>query len=61
VNASQETARSALEAAGLVHEISVVPGVDHAFFNDTGQRYSADAAAEVYQAMLAWFAQHLAG
>jgi carboxymethylenebutenolidase len=61
VNASQETARSALEAAGLVHEIIVVPGVDHAFFNDTGPRYSADAAAEAYQAMLAWFAEHLAG
>jgi carboxymethylenebutenolidase len=60
VNASQETARGALEAAGLVHEISVLPGVDHAFFNDTGPRYGADAAAEAYQAMLAWFAQHLA-
>ena len=60
VNASQETARTALEAAGLVHEISVFPGVDHAFFNDTGPRYGADAAAEAYQAMLAWFAQHLA-
>jgi len=60
VNASQETARSALEAAGLVHEIRVFPGVDHAFFNDTGARYAADAAAEAYQAMLDWFGQHLA-
>ena len=60
VNASQETARTALEAAGLVHEIRVFPGVDHAFFNDTGARYDADAAAEAYQAMLDWFGQHLA-
>ncbi len=60
VNASQDTARSALEAAGLVHEIRVFPGVDHAFFNDTGARYDADAAAEAYQAMLDWFGQHLA-
>ena len=60
VNASQETARAALEAAGLVHEIRVFPGVDHAFFNDTGPRYDADAAAEAYQAMLDWFGQHLA-
>ncbi len=59
VNASQETARTALEAAGLVHEIRVFAGVDHAFFNDTGGRYDADAAAEAYQAMLDWFGQHL--
>jgi carboxymethylenebutenolidase len=61
VNATQETARSALEAAGLVHEILVFGGVDHAFFNDTGARYDADVAAEAYQAMLAWFADHLSG
>jgi carboxymethylenebutenolidase len=60
VNASQDTARQALEAAGLVHEIRVFPGVDHAFFNDTGPRYDADAAAQAYQAMLDWFGQHLA-
>jgi carboxymethylenebutenolidase len=61
VNASQETARSALETAGLVHEIRVFAGVDHAFFNDTGGRYDADAATEAYQAMLDWFGQHLTG
>ena len=61
VNASQETARAALEAAGLTHEIKVFPGVDHAFFNDTGQRYNAEQAAAAYEATLAWFATHLAG
>jgi carboxymethylenebutenolidase len=60
VNASQETARTALEAAGLEYLIRVFADVDHAFFNDTGQRYDAGAAAEAYQAMLAWFAEHLA-
>ncbi len=61
VNASQEAARAALDAAGLVHEIRVFPGVDHAFFNDTGPRYALDAATEAYQVMLAWFAEHMAG
>jgi len=56
VNASQETARAALEAAGLVHEIKVYPGVDHAFFNDTGARYNPEQADQAYQDMLAWFA-----
>ena len=36
VNASRDTAEQALEAAGLTHEMKTYPGVDHAFFNDTG-------------------------
>jgi carboxymethylenebutenolidase len=60
VNASQDTARTALEAAGLVHEIRVFPGIDHAFFNDTGARYNAEQATAAYQAMIDWFGQHLA-
>jgi carboxymethylenebutenolidase len=59
VNASQDTAKNALDAAGLVYEIKDFPGVDHAFFNDTGTRYNAEQAAAAYQAMLAWFGQHL--
>lgn len=59
VNASRESATTALQAAGLTHEIRTFPGVDHAFFNDTGPRYNATAATEAYQAVLAWFAEHL--
>ena len=60
VNASRDTATSALAAAGLVYEIKVFPGVDHAFFNDTGARYNAEQAAAAYQSMIDWFGQHLA-
>jgi carboxymethylenebutenolidase len=59
VNASQGSAQAALDAAGLTNELRTFDGVDHAFFNDTGPRYDADAAAEAYQAMLEWFATHL--
>ena len=59
VNASQATAEAALTAAGLEHEINVYPGVDHAFFNDTGPRYSAEQAAAAYADVLAWLARHL--
>jgi carboxymethylenebutenolidase len=59
VNASQDTARKALEAAGLVHEIRVFPGVDHAFFNDTGARYNAEQAAAAYSAVLDWYGKYL--
>ena len=59
VNASQDKMRTALATAGLTSEIQVFPGVDHAFFNETGPRYNAAQAAAAYQATLAWFALHL--
>jgi carboxymethylenebutenolidase len=59
VNASQEVATAALEAAGLTYEVKTFAGADHAFFNDTGQRYHPEAAAEAYADLLAWFEQHL--
>ncbi|MEZ5408900.1 MAG: dienelactone hydrolase family protein [Acidimicrobiales bacterium] len=60
VNASQGAARAALEAAGLTYEVEVFEGVDHAFFNDTGPRYDAEAASQAYDALLNWLGQHLA-
>jgi carboxymethylenebutenolidase len=59
VNATRDGAVAALQAAGLKHEVRTFPGVDHAFFNDTGPRYNAAAAAEAYQAVLDWFAANL--
>jgi carboxymethylenebutenolidase len=60
VNAGRAAADQALTAAGLPHEIVTVPGVDHAFFNDTGARFSGAAAASIYPRVLAWFGTHLA-
>ncbi|HET9443685.1 MAG TPA: dienelactone hydrolase family protein [Acidimicrobiales bacterium] len=60
VNASRERAAAALERAGLVHEIRTFEGAEHAFFNDTGPRYHADAAGRAWAALLAWFGRHLA-
>jgi carboxymethylenebutenolidase len=59
VNASRDAAKKALEAAGLTHEIVTYPGVDHAFFNDTGPRHNAAAAAEAWAKVLAWFGKHV--
>jgi carboxymethylenebutenolidase len=59
VNASRATAEAALSAAGLEHEIKVYPGVDHAFFNDTGARYNAEQAAAAYSDVLAWLGRYL--
>lgn len=49
----------ALSAAGVAHEMVVIPGVDHAFFNDTGARFSLAGATDAYQRTLGWFGQHL--
>ncbi|MEU7897626.1 dienelactone hydrolase family protein [Nonomuraea sp. NPDC049152] len=60
VNATRDAARAALEKAGLKHEIVTFPGVGHAFFNDTGPRYNAQAAAQAYQRLTDWFGTYLA-
>ena len=60
VNGTKDAAEAALAAAGLTHELRAYDGADHAFFNDTGSRYNADAATQAYAAMIAWFGQHLA-
>lgn len=59
VNASRDRAEAAMRAAGLTFEVRVFPDADHGFFNDTGPRYDAAAAATAYDALLAWFGDHL--
>jgi carboxymethylenebutenolidase len=59
VNAGRDKLEAALTAAGLTHELVTVPGVDHAFFNDTGARYDPQAAGQIYQQVLGWFGTHL--
>jgi carboxymethylenebutenolidase len=59
VNASRDRAQAALVAAGLDHEIKTYPGVDHAFFNDTGARYNAEQAEQAYADVLAWLERYL--
>ena len=61
VNAGRDAAATALTAAGLPHDLVTYPGVDHAFFNDTGPRYNAEAAADAYQRVLNWFDRYVAG
>jgi carboxymethylenebutenolidase len=59
VNAGRERAEAALRAAGLTYRIRTFEGADHAFFNDTGARYNADAAEQAYSEMLDWFERYL--
>jgi len=59
VNATEPVARAALQRAGVVHELVVEPRANHAFFNDTGDRYDPGAAADAWQRMLGWLATHV--
>ncbi len=59
VTASQPAAKAALDRAGLVNEIVVEPGADHAFFNDTGPRYQPVAAADAWRRVLDWLGRYL--
>jgi carboxymethylenebutenolidase len=59
VNASRDAAAAALARAALPHEIVTIPGADHAFFNDTGQRYNPAAAGDAYDRVLDWFDEYV--
>ncbi|CDO05291.1 carboxymethylenebutenolidase [Mycolicibacterium cosmeticum] len=59
VNATEPVAKAALEKAGLVHELVTEPDANHAFFNDTGERYHAAAAADAWQRVQDWFGKYL--
>ncbi len=60
VLANRPPMEAALKAAKATYEVRVFPGVDHAFFNDTGARYDATQATAAYEAVLGWFGRHLA-
>ena len=59
VTGSEPAAKAALDRAGLVNDLVVEPNADHAFFNDTGPRYNAVAAADAWQRLLDWFGRYL--
>ncbi len=50
-----------LTAAGVPHDLKVYPGTKHAFFNDTLRNYDRGAAADSWDRVLAFFAQHVKG
>lgn len=61
INSTAPTIEAAMRAAGKTLKQVSYPGVDHAFHNDTGQRYNAKAAQAAWAETLAWFEQYLRG
>ena len=59
ITASAPTMMAVLDTAGVPHDSKIYPGAQHAFFNDTSDRYNQDAATDAWMRALAWFHQYL--
>jgi carboxymethylenebutenolidase len=59
INGGLPDLEAALDAAGTTYEIKIYPGVDHAFHNDTGERFNEEQALQAWNDMLAWFEQYI--
>lgn len=59
VTGTKDAAQQALDKAGLVNQLIVEQGADHAFFNDTGERYDPAAAADAWQKVQDWFTKYV--
>ena len=59
VNATEPVARAALEKAGLTHDLVTEPDANHAFFNDTGDRYNPKAADDAWRRVQDWFGRYV--
>lgn len=58
-NEGRDELDAALAEAGVTYEIRVYPDTQHAFHNDTGQRYNAEQAETAWLDTLAWLGTHL--
>ena len=59
INGGIADLEKALQDAGTTYQITIYPGVNHAFHSDTGQRYVEAQATEAWEDTLAWFAEHV--
>jgi len=61
IDAGIPAIREAMKKTGMPFEVVIYPGADHAFFNDTGQRYHAPSALDAWRRAVAWFDRYLKG
>jgi carboxymethylenebutenolidase len=60
INQNIPAIEAAMQKYGKTFRKIVYPNVNHAFHNDTGDRYNAEAAKAAWSEALAWFAKYLA-
>ncbi|MEV4310641.1 dienelactone hydrolase family protein [Actinocrispum sp. NPDC049592] len=56
---TKDSVEAELRKSGKPYKVSVFPGVDHAFHNDTGARYNAAQAEAAWIATIGWFRQYV--
>ena len=59
INAGIPAVESAMQQNQKTFEKMIYPNAGHAFHNDTGTRYNADAARDAWQKTLEWFAKYV--
>ncbi|MDR0360331.1 MAG: dienelactone hydrolase family protein, partial [bacterium] len=59
ITGSRPQVEAELQKSGRPHHVTVYPGVDHAFHNDTGPRYNATQAEAAWVAAIGWLRQYL--
>jgi len=59
IMAQEPELEEALADAGKTYEMRVFEGANHAFFNDTGQRFDPEAAREAWSDTVDWFGEYL--
>ncbi len=58
-NEGRDELEAALTEAGVTFEFIIYPDTQHAFHNDTGQRYNEGQALQAWADTLAWFRQYV--
>jgi carboxymethylenebutenolidase len=61
INAGIPAIEEAMKKENKTFEKIIYDGAGHAFFNDTGAAYNANAAKDAWAKMLAWFEKYLTG
>ena len=59
INANIPAIESAMREKAKVFRKIVYPDVDHAFYNDTGETFSAGSAQAAWEESMGWFARFL--
>lgn len=59
INQTIPAIEEAMKQNNKVYEKVIYPDADHAFHNDTGTRYNAEAAVDAWQRTLDWFEKYV--
>ncbi|MEO8083455.1 MAG: dienelactone hydrolase family protein [Ardenticatenales bacterium] len=59
IGAGVPALEEALKAANITYQVKIYPGVNHAFHNDTGDRYVEAQATQAWEDTMAWFTKYV--